>query len=241
MDEKAVLVLVSGGIESAVLVVQLSTQFNRVVPFYVQSGFLWEAGERYWLNRYLKKVKSKSIASLKVVHLPVNDTYPSHWGLHGKKVPGFYSDDSAVYLPGRNLMLLSKAAVYASCEGIRLIALGILKGNPFSDSTPIFLRNVEVAFSEGLRSPLTILTPFARLSKKEVLDQGRHLPLSLTFSCINSKGLNRSGSRRGYLHCGVCNKCAERIRAFRAIGLPDKTQYLKEMKSGKMKNGEKKG
>lgn len=227
MDD-AVLVLESGGIDSAILISHLSTQFDRVVPFYVQSGFLWEKAELYWLRRHLKKVKSKSIAPLRVVQCTLDDIYPSHWGFQGKNLPGPDTDDSAVYLPGRNLLLLSKAAIFASCSGIETIALGILKGNPFPDSTPIFLRNLELALSDGLNSAITILTPFATLSKKEVMELGRHLPLSLTFSCINPKIPKRSVSRGVYLHCGACNKCAERRRAFGAIGLPDKTVYRKE-------------
>jgi 7-cyano-7-deazaguanine synthase len=38
----------------------------------------------------------------------------------------------------------------------------------------------------------------------------------LTFSCLAPQG------RR---HCGRCNKCAERKRAFRQAGIPDPTKY----------------
>ncbi|HEY5599987.1 MAG TPA: 7-cyano-7-deazaguanine synthase, partial [Candidatus Manganitrophaceae bacterium] len=48
------------------------------------------------------------------------------------------------------------------------------------------------------------------------LERGRGLPLELTFSCIAPKGR---------LHCGRCNKCAERIRAFRSSGFSDPTRY----------------
>jgi len=45
---------------------------------------------------------------------------------------------------------------------------------------------------------------------------GRNYPLGLTFSCIAPvKGL----------HCGHCNKCAERQAAFRMIELADPTVY----------------
>ncbi len=210
-----VIVLVSGGVDSAVLLATFSAQFERVIPLYVRGGFLWEKAELYWLRHYLKAISRPSVAPLKIADLPMNDIYASHWSLNGKKVPDSDSDDSTVYLPGRNLMLLSKAAVYASILGIEPIALGVLSGNPFPDSTPIFLRNMEVALSEGLNTDITFLAPFAKLSKKEVLEQGRLLPLELTFSCINPKG---------YRHCGACNKCAERLRAFQSVGLPDQAK-----------------
>ncbi len=214
--EGKVLALVSGGIDSAVLVSELSTQFDLVIPFYVRNGFTWEKIELYWLRRYLKKIASTAIAPLKIVDLPLRDVYPDHWSLTGKKIPSFDSEDAAVYLPGRNIILLSKAAVYAALHGVEFIASGILKGNPFPDSTPLFFRTTETALSEGLRAPLTVITPYAQLSKREVLERGRALPLALTFSCIAPKGT---------AHCGKCNKCAERMRAFRAAGLSDPTTY----------------
>jgi 7-cyano-7-deazaguanine synthase len=63
---------------------------------------------------------------------------------------------------------------------------------------------------------LTILTPFLNLTKIEVIRAGRDLPLELTFSCLNPV----TG-----IHCGVCNKCAERRLAFSRAGIPDKTRY----------------
>ncbi|MFQ5949101.1 MAG: 7-cyano-7-deazaguanine synthase [Nitrospiria bacterium] len=214
--ENKVLALVSGGIDSAVLIWELSTQFDSVIPFYVRCGFVWEKGELYWLRRYLKEIAAGAIGPLKVVDLPLRDVYPDHWSLTGEKVPGDDTEDNAVYLPGRNILLFSKGAVYAALHGIEMIAYGILKGNPFPDSSPLFFRTLEVSFSEGLRAPLTVMTPYAQLSKKEVLARGRHLPLSHTFSCIAPKGVS---------HCGKCNKCAERMRAFQAIQLSDPTRY----------------
>ncbi len=211
-----VLVLVSGGIDSAVLVWELSTQFREVIPMYVRSGFRWEAAERYWLGRYLKALANSTLSPLKTIDLPIADIYANHWGMTGRATPGFDSPDQAVYLPGRNILLLSKAAIYASLNGIETIASGILKGNPFPDSTPYFLRTLEVALSEGLQSPLTVITPYSQRSKGDVLKRGGHLPLSLTFSCI---------APRKYTHCGHCNKCAERMRAFHTLNLDDPTRY----------------
>jgi len=215
----SVLVLSSGGVESCALMGELLTQFERVIPFYVRCGFTWEKAELHGLRRYLKAIKRGALAPLKVVHLPLADidpTHTHHWAWTGQNSPCFDSEDHAVYLPGRNLLLLCKAAIYAALHGIETIALGILKGNPFPDSAPFFLRTFEVALCEGLQSPLTVVTPYAQLSKPEVLERSRHLPLSLSFSCIAPKKLT---------HCGRCNKCAERIRAFQAARISDGTLY----------------
>ena len=63
-----------------------------------------------------------------------------------------------------------------------------------------------------------IVTPFASLTKTAVLQRGRDLELELqhTFSCIAPN----AGE-----HCGQCNKCAERQRAFSELSIDDSTSY----------------
>jgi 7-cyano-7-deazaguanine synthase len=51
------------------------------------------------------------------------------------------------------------------------------------------------------------------------MELGRDCPLELTFSCI---------APVDDLHCGVCNKCAERQTAFRLVNRRDLTRYAKE-------------
>jgi 7-cyano-7-deazaguanine synthase len=210
-EKTGVLALASGGIDSAVMLWELTQSHDPVVPFYVRCGFAWESTELFWLRRYLKKIAHPALRPCVVVRLPMSDIYPAqrgraHWSVTGKQVPDAQSQDAEVYLPGRNAVLMSKAAVYAALNGIETIASGVLKGNPFPDSTPHFFRTLEIALSEACQSPVTILTPYASLSKKEVMARGRHLPLDLTFSCLAPVGRK---------HCGACNKCAERARVLR--------------------------
>jgi len=217
---EAVCVLVSGGLDSAVLVHAMAQRFALVFPLYVRAGLRWEPVEEYWLKRFLKATASRNgngaIQPLTVARLPVADVYGRHWSLTGRGVPGAGSADRAVYLPGRNLLLLSKAAVFCALRDVPAVALGPLKGNPFPDATADFFRGFARLASRALESPLRVLTPFAHLSKTQVIRAGRRLPLELTLSCMRPAG------RR---HCGACNKCAERRRAFRAAGLPDRTAY----------------
>ncbi len=210
-QKPSVLVLASGGLDSAVLlgtlVAPIDTEpvYGAVIPFYMQCGLAWEEAELYGLRRYLVAIASPQLKPLEIVALPMKDLLSSHWSVTQEGVPDAESPDEAVYLPGRNALLLTQASVWAALHGVETIAIGLLKGNPFPDSTPYFLRTLEIALSEGLQTPLTFITPYAQLSKAEVVASGRHLPLSLTFSCLQPNG---------YLHCGRCNKCAERARIF---------------------------
>ena len=209
-------VLISGGLDSCVLLAHLAEQGWEVTPLYVQAGLVWERVELTWLRRFLDRSNHPGLKPLRRLSLPVEDTYQSHWSTTGQAVPGANTEDSAVYLPGRNLLLLSKAAVYCSLNRIGVIALGLLKGNPFPDATPAFLRGFERLAGGALTHPLEIVTPFSSLSKTAVIDLGKGLPLELTFSCIRPVGEK---------HCGGCNKCAERRRSFAKAGVKDRTDY----------------
>jgi len=166
---EAVCVLVSGGLDSAVLVHAMAQRFALVFPLYVRAGLRWEPVEEYWLKRFLKATASRNgngaIQPLTVARLPVADVYGRHWSLTGRGVPGAGSADRAVYLPGRNLLLLSKAAVFCALRDVPAVALGPLKGNPFPDATADFFRGFARLASRALESPLRVLTPFAHLSK----------------------------------------------------------------------------
>ena len=209
-------VLISGGLDSCVLLAHLAEQGWELTPLYVRAGLFWEQVELIWLRRFLAHLNHSGLQPLRQLILPVEDTYQSHWSTTGQAVPGAHSEDSAVYLPGRNLLLLSKAAVYCSLNRIGVIALGLLKGNPFPDATPDFLHGFERLASDALTHPLEIVTPFRSLSKTEVVHLGKALPLELTFSCIRPVGEK---------HCGGCNKCAERRRSFVEAGVHDRTDY----------------
>ena len=214
--QESVALLFSGGIDSSVLLAELAKEYREVYPLYVQNGLAWEKTERTCIDRFLKAFHSPHVKPLTLLDLPIQDLQRAHWSVTGKGVPDEASDDTAVYIPGRNIFLLAKAGVWCNLKDIRRIAIGILKGNPFPDTTPSFFEAVEESFSRGLRFDISILTPFSHLSKKEVIQRGEELPLELTFSCFDPHGES---------HCGRCNKCGERRRAFRNAAIPDKTRY----------------
>lgn len=216
MGGKKVCVLLSGGLDSCVLAWMAQRYAHEVLPVYTRTGLVWEQAEMYWLGRMLKNLSTPRLLPLKVFDLPVSDIYGSHWSLTGVQVPDYSSEDSAVYLPGRNLLLLSKTALFCSMNRIPFVLLGTLKGNPFPDSTPDFFNRFSTLANQALGASFRILTPFASMSKKDVICLGKDLPLHLSFSCISPVGL---------IHCGLCNKCAERRRSFRLADIPDQTEY----------------
>ena len=187
-----------------------------VQPLYVRSGLRWERDEIAVLRKFLRALRSNRLRSLAIVEVPMADLYGRHWSTVGRGTPGFRAGDESVYLPGRNIALLSKAATFCAMRGIGSLALGVLNLNPFPDGRPEFFRVLGRALGLGLDAPIRIETPYRALAKEDVIRRGCDLPLHLTLSCARPK--------RGR-HCGVCVKCAERLHAFRRAGVRDRTLY----------------
>jgi 7-cyano-7-deazaguanine synthase len=210
-------VLTSGGLDSAILVADRARQRSIVYPVYVRFGLSWETVEESHLRSFLDGLPATlRVRPPTVFDLPISDVYGAHWSVSGQEVPDETTPDEAVYLPGRNLLLLAKTSVWCALNDVETIALGTLKGNPFSDSSTEFFSAFGRLADLALDRRLKVVTPFAGLTKAEVLMLGADLALERTFSCIDPVGRE---------HCGRCNKCSERRKSFADAGMEDPTSY----------------
>ena len=210
-------VLLSAGLDSAVLAAA-EARTARVQPIYVRAGLAWEGQEIEALARLLRAPAFASLEPPAQLTFTVRDLYPeTHWAITGTP-PAFDTPDEDVYLVGRNIVLLTKAAIHCARHGIGRLAIGPLAGNPFPDATPRFFTAMADALSLGLAHPIEVAAPFAGMTKSEVIALGLTLgvPLELTLSCMNP---------RDGLHCGRCSKCRERRDAFVDAGASDRTSY----------------
>jgi 7-cyano-7-deazaguanine synthase len=217
----ASLVLFSGGLDSAVLLALERRDHGPVKPLHVRSGLAWEDAERRAIDRLLASPAfATGVDPLATITVDMRDVYPAgHWAITGHP-PAYDTPDEDVYLEGRNVILLSKAAVFCARYEIPRIALGPLSGNPFPDATPEFFSTIERALSLGLGRSIQIATPLTAFHKDRVVSLGLELgvPLELSMSCMNPAGDK---------HCGACSKCRERKDAFGEAGVRDKTSYAK--------------
>ncbi len=218
MSGGGVAVLASGGVESAALLTEALQRYERVYPVYVREGFIWESSELFWIRKLLKALASDGLAGLTLLEVPMRPLYGPHWSLGKRPVPGFRASDRAVYLPGRNLILLSLGGLFCALRRIPALWIGILRGNPFHDARSGFFREMEGSIRDGLDAAVRIASPLGEFKKAEVLRRFPRIPWETTFSCIHPAG------RR---HCGRCQKCAERKAGFKAAGTPDPTRYAK--------------
>lgn len=214
--------LLSGGLDSAILLGHLLDAGRRVQPFYVRSHLRWEAAEEAAARRFVAALQSSQLAELVALEMPVADLYRDHWSVTGRQVPDAASPDEAVYLPGRNALLLIKAALWCQMHGIGELALAPLSTNPFADARDDFFEAFEAALNLACDETIRIIRPFAHLHKRDVMLLGHDMPLDLTLSCIAPV----EGE-----HCGACNKCAERQAAFREAGMRDPTRYATPLRT----------
>ena len=216
-------VLLSGGLDSAVLLADEMSRVNgdldTVQPIYIGAGLAWEDAERAIVARLLDRAplrgRTRPLVSLSV---EMRDVYAAtHWSVTGQ-APAYHTPDEDVYLPGRNIILLSKAGVFCAAAGIGRIVIGTLDHNPFPDATPAFRASIAQTLSLGLAHDLRIDAPYAASSKADVIRRGLALgvPFEHTLSCMKPAGST---------HCGACSKCRERHDAFLDVGVNDPTRY----------------
>jgi 7-cyano-7-deazaguanine synthase len=211
--------LASGGLDSSVMLAALARNGRSVYPVYIRAGLSWESSELATLKRFLRTLRMDNLEPLTILELPMGDISGDHWSITGRNVPGYNAALASNYIPGRNLSLLAKTAIFCARARIGEIAMAPLESNPFPDARPEFFRAFARAVELGVGIKLKISTPFLGRTKAEVVRHGAQLPLELTVSCARPKG---------NVHCGACTKCAERVEGFLEAGVNDPTVYARK-------------
>ena len=211
----SIAVLTSGGLDSCVLLADVAREAE-AWPLYVRAGLAWEDEERRAVERFIAALDSPNVRPLVELSAPMRPIYGDHWSTTGVDVPKPGDADDAVFMPGRNIVLIGLAAVWCSTRGVHKIAIGSLGGNPFPDATPEFFDAFAAALTRGLAHKMQVLAPYRGRTKADLIRQNSHLPLELSLTCMTPAAS---------LHCGQCQKCEERIDAFTAAGMEDATRY----------------
>jgi len=124
------------------------------------------------------------------------------------------------YVPNRNMIFLSIAAAFAETNKVSDIYYGAQLHDLYGywDTTIDFLERINSLLSLNRKSKVNILAPFVDYSKTEILREGKRLVIDFgkTWSCY--KGMEKA--------CGTCPTCAERLEAFRNLGIEDPIPYV---------------
>jgi 7-cyano-7-deazaguanine synthase len=130
------------------------------------------------------------------------------------------------YVPARNTIFLSLALGWAEAAGARAMFIGVnaLDYSGYPDCRPDFIRAFEdlaaIATKAGVEGEgFSVRAPLLHMSKAEIAAEAARLGLDagLSWSCYDPA----PGAR----HCGLCDSCRLRSKAFEEAGLPDPTAY----------------
>ena len=124
-----------------------------------------------------------------------------------------------IIVPFRNGVFLAVTVAYAASVEAETILYGAhgSDNENYPDCRRVFYKAFEEAARLGTETQITIDAPFSGMSKAEMFRQGVDLgvPFHFTWSCY----------RKGPLHCGACESCNNRRKAFQEAGVPDPTEY----------------
>ncbi|MFN3813407.1 MAG: 7-cyano-7-deazaguanine synthase [Aquificaceae bacterium] len=201
MSTAKVAVLFSGGVESTSLLYMYLQRGFLVYPIYIRAGESWERLElqnAVYLWHYTKKVY-KNLKPMRVVSINGKSSFNR----------SFYRK-SELFIPLRNLTLITAASMYALQKEIKRLAIGSLGIYPFPDNSIGYIKDVERLISSGSREEFFIEIPLMGMKKVEVIKRFYDkVPYRLTLSCAMPKKMGRK-----VLPCGACIKCREREEAF---------------------------
>lgn len=124
-----------------------------------------------------------------------------------------------VWVPGRNLVFTAIATSYAEARGAEKIIVGwdLEEAATFPDNSKEFLEAFNQLLEIGSPKDIEVLAPLICKNKEEIVELGVKInaPLDLTYSCYMG----------GEEHCGVCESCMRRKRAFEIAKIVDKVNY----------------
>jgi 7-cyano-7-deazaguanine synthase len=212
--EKAVIVL-SGGPDSATVAYWAKAQGYQIYPITFNYGQI-----ALKETEAAQKIAEKLGTTTKIIDLSsLKDIFSGVTSLCNTEIPLTSEFSSPIIVPFRNAIFLSAAVAYAVAVGATKIFYGAQGSDePFyPDCRREFYEAFEKAARLGTCEEITIKAPFSGGKKSDLIRKGAKLgvPFELTWSCYLAEDL----------HCGKCESCNNRKKAFKEGGIADPTKY----------------
>lgn len=212
--EKAVIVL-SGGPDSATVAYWAKAQGYQIYPITFNYGQIAVKE-----TEAAQKIAQSLGATTKIIDLSALKTiFSGSTSLVNREIPLTSEFSSPIIVPFRNAIFLSAAVAYAVTVGATKIFYGAQGSDEtfYPDCRQEFYEAFEKAAILGTCEEITIKAPFSGGKKSDLIAEGARLsvPFQLTWSCYLD----------GATHCGKCESCVNRKKAFTEAGIADSTKY----------------
>jgi 7-cyano-7-deazaguanine synthase len=124
----------------------------------------------------------------------------------------------ASFVPGRNIMLLTIAAMYAYKHDIVDIVIGVCQTDysGYPDCRESFITKYELALSKGVDRRMNIHTPLMFLSKKQTVEMAAGM-----MGCMEALAFSHTCYEGKVPPCGDCPSCKIRLQGFEDAGIMD--------------------
>jgi 7-cyano-7-deazaguanine synthase len=213
-DRKCVVVL-SGGPDSAAVAYWAKQQGYMIYPITFNYGQIAVKE-----TEAAQKIAGKLGTVTKIINLSaLKEIFSDVTSLCNKDIALTEEFSSPIIVPFRNAIFLSAAVAYAVSVGASHIFYGAHGSDEpnYPDCRREFYEAFEKAARLGTETAITIQAPFNGYKKSELLKEAIKLgvPLEQTWSCY----------RDAEKHCGRCESCTNRKRAFAEAGIADPTKY----------------
>lgn len=216
---KKIVVQVSGGIESTVLLALAIKEVgvDNVFPVCFNTGSLFfNHRDMFGIKRVC--TNQQVMHKLQILNVPQIDILEYNRDVR-------YADVG--FIPGFKLSMNIASLSYAQRVGAEEVWIGNMLDNEFPDESPEFIANTNKLYNdtytkgEGLTFKTEIKTPFAGMSKEDAIRIGIDLGINIfdTVSCGDER-------LSGGFNCGVCPWCLKRRAAFERAKIEDCTRYV---------------
>ncbi|MCW4029710.1 MAG: 7-cyano-7-deazaguanine synthase QueC [Candidatus Bathyarchaeota archaeon] len=214
-ENKKCVVVLSGGPDSATVAYWAKAQGYQIYPITFNYGQI-----ALKETQAAQQIASKLGTTTKIINLSaLKEIYSDVTPLCNTNIPLTSEFSAPIIVPFRNAIFLSAAVAYAVTVGATKIFYGAQGSDePFyPDCRREFYEAFEKAARLGTSEDITIKAPFSGSKKSQLIREGAKLgvPFELTWSCYRDEEA----------HCGVCESCVNRKKAFSEAGIPDPTKY----------------
>ena len=220
MINKPTVILLSGGQDSTTCLFWALQNFHKVLALNILYG-----------QRHDVEVKAArkiaSIASVDIHEIHADQIFKTlgNSGLieTDSDISSSHKTDSSLpasFVPGRNIMFLTIAAVWAYSKGINDIVTGVCQTDysGYPDCRDNTIKSIQVTLSLGLAKDIIIHTPLMWMTKAETVLMARYKSSPFCWEALSYSHTCYEGK---IPPCGKCPACKLRAKGFKEAGFED--------------------